>query len=491
MIPVLQLRELGKSFGGFWALRNVSIAFSQGEVHALVGENGAGKSTLIKLIAGVYHPSEGALIGPLGAELLLKTPRDALKRGIGVVHQELDLFDNLTVAENIALGIEDSGFLKPSSKTMAKQARKALDDLRERNIPHDARVGALSSSDKQLIAIAKVLTWDARVIIFDEPTSALNAGEAARLFDRIRHLRSTGVAVIYVSHKLGEIFSIADRISVLRDGALVATKPVAEFDHEKVVHAMLGRKPAEIFPPQIKPRKASDVLLHVDSLVGRDLSGASLEVRAGEIVALAGLPDAGPSALLRHVFGLDRATSGSIAIAGQTVGRWTPREAIRRRLAYLPADRLRDGILPLMSVLRNAEATSEAMHATGDAIRRGQAMQSLRRLAVRATSIMNRITSLSGGNQQKTLLARWLVMEPKILMLDDPTRGVDIGAKSEIYHILRGIADAGAAIVFTSSDSLELARLSDRILLFRHGKVVDEFLQHFTHAELDRAIAAA
>jgi ABC-type sugar transport system ATPase subunit len=491
MNSVLELRGLGKSFGDFWALRKVTIAFRPGEVHALVGENGAGKSTLIKLIAGVYHPSEGALIGPLGAELLLKTPRDALNQGIGVVHQELDLFDNLTVAENIALGIDDSSFVKPSRTTMISQARKALDHLQERNISPDAHVGALSSSDKQLIAIAKVLTWDARVIIFDEPTSALNAGEAARLFDRIRHLRSTGVAIIYVSHKLGEIFSIADRISVLRDGELVATKPVAEFDHDRIVHAMLGRKPAEIFPPQIKPRKVFDVLLQVDNLVGGDLAGASLEVRAGEIVALAGLPDAGPSALLRHVFGLERAASGSIAIAGHRVGSATPREAIRRRLAYLPADRLREGILPLMSVLRNAEATSEAMHASGEAIRRRQAMQSLRRLSVRAASVLNRITSLSGGNQQKTLLARWLVMEPKILMLDDPTRGVDIGAKSEIYHILRGIADAGAAIVFTSSDSLELARLSDRILLFRHGKVVDEFLQHFTHAELDRLIAAA
>jgi ABC-type sugar transport system ATPase subunit len=491
MTSVLQLRDLGKSFGGFWALRNVSIAFEKGEVHALIGENGAGKSTLIKLIAGVYHQSEGALIGPLGVELLLKTPRDALKAGIGVVHQELDLFDNLTVAENIALGIEDSGFAKPSRQVMATRARKALDDLQVANISTNTHVGALSSSDKQLVAIAKVLTWNARIIIFDEPTSALNAGEAGRLFDRIRHLRATGVAVIYVSHKLGEIFSIADRISVLRDGVLVATKPAAQFDHEKVVEAMLGRKPADIFPPQVKPRKVHDVLLNVDSLVGRDLSGASLKVRAGEIVALAGLPDAGPSAMLRHVFGLDRAASGSITIAGRKVGRLTPREAIRARLAYLPADRLREGILPLMSVLRNAEATSEAMHAASEAIRQRNAMRSLKRLSVRATSFMDRITSLSGGNQQKTLLARWLVMEPRILMLDDPTRGVDIGAKSEIYHILRGIADAGAAIVFTSSDSLELASLSDRILLFRHGKVVEEFLHYVTHAELDRAIAAA
>ena len=198
-----------------------------------------------------------------------------------------------------------------------------------------------------------------------------------------------------------EIFSIADRISVLRDGALVASKPVAEFNHETLVHAMLGRKPAEIFPPQTKPREVFDVLLEVDSLVGRDLSGASLKVRAGEIVALAGLPDAGPSALLRHVFGLERATSGSIKIAGRTVDGWTPRAAIRRRLAYLPADRLQEGILPLMSVLKNAEATSEAMHATSDVTRRRRAMQSLRRLSVRATSVMNLITSLIGRQPAK------------------------------------------------------------------------------------------
>jgi ABC-type sugar transport system ATPase subunit len=491
MTSMLQLRDLGKSFGSFWALRHVSIDFQQGEVHALVGENGAGKSTLIKLIAGVYHPSEGAIIGPLGTELRMKTPRDALKSGIGVVHQELDLFDNLTVAENIAIGIDDSGFVKPSNALMAARARKALDELQEQKILPGMRVGDISSSDKQLVAVAKVLTWDARVIIFDEPTSALNAAEAARLLDRIRHLKSVGVTVIYVSHKLGEIFSIADRISVIRDGTLIATRPVAEFDHEKVVDAMLGRQPAEIFPAQVKPRPVREVLLEVDKVHGRDLVGASIKVRAGEIVALAGLPDAGPSALLRHIFGLDHATSGTIQIEGRTIGKSSPRAAIRSGVAYLPADRLREGILPLMSVLRNAEATNEAMHTTNGPTRRQKAVAAIKRLSVRTSSILNRITSLSGGNQQKTLIARWLVMEPKVLMLDDPTRGVDIGAKSEIYHILRGIADSGAAVVFTSSDSLELARLSDRILLFRQGVVVEEIMRDVTHAELDRAISAA
>ncbi|MBN9060051.1 MAG: sugar ABC transporter ATP-binding protein, partial [Rhizobiales bacterium] len=434
---------------------------------------------------------EGAIIGPLGTELRMKTPRDALTSGIGVVHQELDLFDNLTVAENIALGIDDGGFVKPSKAAMAARARKALDELQEQKILPSMRVGDISSSDKQLVAIAKVLTWDAKVIIFDEPTSALNAAEAARLLERIRHLKSVGVTIIYVSHKLGEIFSIADRISVIRDGTLITTRPVAEFDHEKVVDAMLGRQPAEIFPAQVKPRPTNEVLLDVTDVHGRELAGASLKVRAGEIVALAGLPDSGPSSLLRHIFGMDHATSGTIAISGRPIGRSSPRAAIRSRVAYLPADRLREGILPLMSVLRNAEATDEAMHASTGRERRNKALDAIRRLSVRTSSILNRITSLSGGNQQKTLIARWLVMQPKVLMLDDPTRGVDIGAKSEIYHILRGIADSGAAVVFTSSDSLELARLSDRILLFRHGKVVEEIVRDVTHAELDRAISAA
>jgi ABC-type sugar transport system ATPase subunit len=487
----LQLRDVGKSFGAFWALRHVNIEFKRGEIHALVGENGAGKSTLIKLIAGVHQPTEGALIGPLGNELKLKTPRDALKNRIGVVHQELDLFDNLTVAENITLGIDDGGLVKPSTKRMAARARKALLDLREKRIQPQVKVGEILTSDKQLVAVAKVLTWDARVILFDEPTSALNAIEAARLLQHIQYLRSMGVTIIYVSHKLGEIFSLADRISVIRDGSLVSTRPAGEFDHEKVVHAMLGRQPAEIFPKQVKPRKTGPVLLDIQNMRGRNLAGVSLQARAGEIVALAGLPDSGPSALMRQTFGLQRASSASIRVGDTSVDRLTPRAAIRSGIAYLPADRLGEGILPLMNVLRNAEATGEANHSASGARLRREALECIRRLSVRTSSVLNRITALSGGNQQKTLLARWLVMRPKVLLLDDPTRGVDIGAKSEIYRILRGLADAGAAILFTSSDSLELARLSDRIILFRQGVIVDEISNDISHSELDKAIAAA
>lgn len=489
MSLALKLNAVGKAFGNFWALRNVTLEFRTGEVHALLGENGAGKSTLIKLIAGVHAPTEGSLSRGTGEALHLLSPRDALEAGIGVVHQELDLFDNLTVAENIALGIDDSGFLRPSRDRMTERATKALKELEEDNISPHAKVGTLSTSDKQLVAVAKVLTWDAKIIVFDEPTSALNAVEATKLLGKIRHLRDSGVAVIYVSHKLAEIFAIADRVSVIRDGNLVTSGAAHQHNHETIVEAMLGRSPSEIFPKRVQ-KTAGVALLEVKGATGRNLQGVSLRAGKGEIIALAGLPDSGPSALLQHVFGLQRRTAGSITISGRDISAPTPRSAIRNGIAYLPADRLRDGLLPLMSVLRNAEAASEAMHADSAAVRRDKALHNIKLLSVRTASLFNRITSLSGGNQQKTLLARWLVMQPSVLMLDDPTRGVDIGAKAEIYRILRQIADTGAAVLFTSSDSLELASLSDRIILFKAGKVAAEYSKPVTHAELDLAIAA-
>ncbi len=491
MASALELRDIGKVFGGFWALRNVNIDFLQGEVHAIVGENGAGKSTLIKLVAGVYSLSEGALINKDGQSLVMSSPRDALKMGIGVVHQELDLFNNLTVAENITLGIDDMGLFKPSKRSMSERARKALKELQEERIQPWSRVNDLSTSDKQLVAIAKVLTWDANVIILDEPTSALNAMEASRLLERVEHFKSRGVTVIYVSHKLGEIFSIADRISVIRDGKLVTTGSVSELNHERVVAAMLGRNPSDIFPDRkVGPSLEERPLVRIQGLEGHQISGASLDIKKGEIMALAGLPDAGPSSVLKHLYGLSRPKAGSITLHGRALVNNSPRRAIASGIAYLPADRLLDGILPLMSVLKNAEAASQAMHATDGATRRQRAMESIKRLSVRTESLHSPITSLSGGNQQKTLFARWLTMRPSLLMLDDPTRGVDIGAKSEIYHILRKIADDKAAVVFTSSDSFELANLADRIVLFRNGKVVDE-IRRATHEEIDQLIAAA
>ncbi len=489
MTALLDVRGVGKRFGAQWVLRDVDFSVLPGEVHALLGENGAGKSTLIKLLAGVHAPDQGSISGPDGTKLQLRTPRDALAAGIAVVHQELDLFDNLSIAENMALGPQRAGVLRPSGRLMQARAIAALARLGAEVHP-ERRVGSLSTSMKQLVAVAKVLSWRARVLILDEPTSALNSEEASALLARIAALKAGGLSVVYVSHKLGEVFAIADRVTMLRDGRRVGTWPVAELDHDRVVHAMLGRTPSDLFPPPGAPRDTAPVC-RVTALRGAVLRDVSVDLRPGEILALAGLPDSGASSLLRSLFGLDRIASGDIQIGGRRYDPSDPARAIRCGLAYVPADRLRDGLLPLMSVLRNVGAVSEARATLSRADRRERALGSIRRLGVRAGSMLSRITSLSGGNQQKALIARWLMVRPQILLLDDPTRGVDIGAKIEIYRLLRDAAQAGMAIAYTSSESLELAQLADRILVFRHGSVAEEIIGRIAHEALDRKVAAA
>ena len=486
---LLDVRSIGKRFGAQWVLRDVDFSVLPGEVHALLGENGAGKSTLIKLLAGVHAPDQGSIGGPDGTRLELRSPRDALAAGIAVVHQELDLFDNLSIAENMALGPQRGGVLRPSGPRMRARAVAALARLGA-NVDPGQRVGALSTSMKQLVAVAKVLSWRARVLILDEPTSALNSEEAAALLARIAALKEGGLSVVYVSHKLGEVFAVADRVTMLRDGRRVGTWPVAELDHDRVVHAMLGRMPNELFPPVAAQSLASPAC-RVTELTGDILRGVSVDLRPGEILALAGLPDSGASALLRSLFGLDRTASGTIELGGRRYAATNPAQAIQRGLAYLPADRLRDGLLPLMSVLRNVGAVAEARAMLRGATRRERALEAIRRLGVRAGSMLSRITSLSGGNQQKALLARWLMVRPQILLLDDPTRGVDIGAKIEIYRLLRDAAQGGMAIAYTSSEALELAQLADRILVFRRGRVAEEIVGRIAHEALDRKVAAA
>lgn len=489
MTTLLDLRDMGKRFGQSWALRHVDFSLEAGEIHALVGENGAGKSTLIKLVAGVHRPDEGTMAGPGGATLTLHTPRDALLAGIGVVHQELDLFDNMTVAQNIALSPQRRGFLQPAAARMREAAVAALKTLGVAIDP-DAKVGRLSTSDKQMVAIAKALSWQARILIFDEPTSALNSEDAASLIAVIRRLRAEGIGIVYISHKFAEVFALADRVTVLRDGARIGTWPTSALTHESIVTAMLGRPAREMFPAA-RPAPANDLVCRLEGVEGRLLRGASLGIRRGEVLALAGLPDAGASSVLRTLFGLERHVRGTIAIDGVPFRRPTPIGAIRRGLAYLPADRLRDGLLPLMDVLRNVEAVAEAQRLEAAKPRRAHALEAIRRLSVRAASLGQRIPSLSGGNQQKALIARWLVARPTLLMLDDPTRGIDVGAKTEIYHLLRTIAEAGTTVVYTSSESLELAQLADRILVFRGGRVAEEIHGRVEHEALDRIIAAA
>lgn len=488
MEPALSLKNVSKRFGSFSALRDINIEFARGEVHALMGENGAGKSTLVMLIAGVHQPTEGALFGPLGRPLNLTSPQASIAAGIGVVHQELDLFDNLTVAENIALGPSTGRVMRPGKAEMRAKAQDALALLDDNRIDPDTMVGSLSTSDKQLVAIARALSESSSLILFDEPTSSLNSADAARLHAQIKALRDKGVTVVYISHKLGEVFEIADRVTVVRDGAHVSTRPIGEVSYESLIADMLGHNPAKIFPKRTIADNAPQVL-RVDSVVGNNMNEVSFAVRRGEIVALAGLPGGGPTDALRAIFGLDAIQSGSISLPQRgELGDGAP-GAIRAGMAYLPSDRLRDGIMPLMSVVENIEATSAAMATGGSKSRRVEALASIGKLNVRTSEPGKVITALSGGNQQKALLARWLMMKPRLLLLDDPTRGVDIGSKAEIYHLLGQLADQGTSILFTSSDSIELSGLADRILVFRNGRVFEDVAGGVAYELLDKKIA--
>lgn len=489
MEAALELKNVSKRFGAFTALNDVSLMFRRGQVHALMGENGAGKSTLVKLIAGVLAPTEGALVGPLGKPLNLRSPRDALSAGIGVVHQELDLFDNLTVAENIALGPASSSRFKPSHRQMHEKATEALGMLDDSLINPETIVGNLTTSEKQLVAISRALSEKSSLILFDEPTSSLNSADAARLHAQIKGLRARGVTIVYITHKLGEVFDIADNVSVVRDGCLVSSKPIADVSYDGMISDILGHSPARIFAGRSPAAVETPVVLRVTSVSARNVRDVSFDIRKGEIVALAGLPGSGPTELLKILFGLELLKAGSVEFNGVARKAPSPRGAIQSGVGYLPSNRLTEGILPLMSVLENIEATSKAMAESRSTARRDGAMAMLKQMNVRTSDPSLLITSLSGGNQQKALIGRWLMMKPGLLLLDDPTRGVDIGSKAEIYHLLRRLAENGMAVVFTSSDSIELSGLADRILIFRDGQIAEELHGNVSYEQLDHKIS--
>jgi ABC-type sugar transport system ATPase subunit len=361
-----------------------------------------------------------------------------------------------------------------------------LDDTR---IAPASLVSELTTSEKQLVAIARALSENSEIILFDEPTSSLNSADAALLHAQIRRLKARGVTVIYITHKLGEVFEIADRVSVVRDGRHVSTRKIADVSYDDLINDMLGHNPKKIFAPRKEREVGAPVALKIDDIHAPNVNGVSLEVRRGEIVALAGLPGAGAENVLKAIFGLEHCRSGRIVIGGASMDHPSPRRAIEAGVAYLPSNRLADGILPLMSVVVNIEATSQAMARGKSATRRQDALTSIGRLNVRTSDPSKTITSLSGGNQQKSLIARWLMMKPGLLLLDDPTRGIDIGSKAEIYHLLRRLADAGMTVVFTSSDSIELAGLAERIVIFREGRVVEDIQATDDYQMLDRKIA--
>jgi ribose transport system ATP-binding protein len=477
MPPLLEARGIGKRFPGAQALDDVSLTVGRGEVLALIGENGAGKSTLLKILAGVCPPDEGRLAVD-GSEVAFDGVQDALAVGIALIHQELNLADNLDLAGNIFLGREPrrGGFLRS-----ADMHREAADWLRLVGLDLDPAtpLADLPISRQQLVEIAKALSTRARLLIMDEPTSSLSARETDTLFGVVRDLRAQGVSVIWISHRLGEVIELADRVVVLRDGrnaGEIADR--SQIDHDTMIRMMVGRAIDRLARRPSHP--PGEEVLAVAGLQTRAHPGQSLSlsVRASEIVGIAGLVGAGRTELLTTLFGVTPPVAGSIRVAGRPLAPRSPRDAIRAGLALVPEDRKQQGLVLEMAVRENMSLVSLASASRGGfvdfAAERRLAAEMIPRLRIKTPNDRQTVRFLSGGNQQKVVLAKWLAMRPRLLLLDEPTRGIDVGAKAEIYDLVHRLAGEGLAVLFVSSDMEELLSLADRGLVMHEGRLAGE-----------------
>lgn len=477
MTAILALDGIAKSFPGVKALDNVDFEIAEGEVHALLGENGAGKSTLIKILSGV-HQADGGTMALDGKPVRFDSPQAAQASGVATIYQELLLFPELSVAENIFMGHAPKGWLGALNWSEARRrAKELLASLDIHDLDVDEIVGALSVGNRQRVEIAKALSQNARVLIMDEPTAALTEHDVERLFKIVRLLRERGVGIVYISHRLEEVFLLADRVTVLRDGKFVATKPVADTSHEDLIEMMVGRKIEQLFPKIEVP--IGEPVLAVKDLVRRPMTnGVSLSVRAGEIVGLAGLVGAGRSELAQTIFGVTPAESGQIEIVGQAVSILDPGQATKLGIAYVPEDRGHQGLVRPMTLTPNISLSIlerlANRHVIDNAAERALAQTSVERFSIRASSVDQVVGKLSGGNQQKIVIAKWLAAEPRLLIMDEPTRGIDVGAKAEIHRLMGELAGQGLAILMISSELPEIMGMSDRILVMRGGRIVAE-----------------
>jgi rhamnose transport system ATP-binding protein len=471
---LLRASDVSKAYAGARALAGVTFDLRVGEVHALVGENGAGKSTLIKIITGAVARDSGS-IEVLGQPVTRIDPHAARALGIAAIYQHPALFPHLTVAENIALSLERGGIWR---RVDWRARRQIAADLLERigaSIDPDRTVDTLSMPEQQIVEIAKATGAEARIVIMDEPTASLTDREVERLFKVIARLREQGVGIIYISHRLEEVFAVADRITVLRDGRTVGTMPRAGVTPAELIRLMAGREIASVFPKQHVA--IGDVALELSGLGHRPsrIHDVSLSVRRGEILGLAGLVGSGRTELAEILFGLRSADAGTILIDGKPVRLTTPSEAIANGIAYVPEDRPRNGVVLQMAVAANATLASlGAVSRRGlidRAAERKTASRFVKQLRIRTASLNAEAGSLSGGNQQKVALARWLATDPRILILDEPTQGVDVGSKAEIHAIMGTLAARGLAILMISSEMLEILGMSDRIAVMHGGTV--------------------
>ncbi len=474
MPPLLQLDSVSKSFEAVRALRRISFDLEPGEVHALLGENGAGKSTLIKIIAGAHRPDAG-LVRIVGEAVRHFTPAAARRLGVACIYQQPALFPDLSVAENIALRLEPAAaFRRVSWPQRRARAAELLGQIGA-GLGPDTEVSRLSMPEQQLVEIACAIGAGARIVLMDEPTASLTCTEQALLFGVVRGLRDRGAGVIYITHRLEEIFALADRVTVLRDGESVGTSRVSAVTESSLIQQMVGRALEPLCPPAAGAPGPCRLSLQGLGCAAGGVRGVSLDLRAGEILGLAGLVGAGRTELARTVFGISPADAGAILVDGERVEIHSPPAAIARGIALLPEDRRRHGIILELSVAANITLASLQRVFPGTWLRPGAeralAAALMRDLDVRASGPDAPAHSLSGGNQQKTALARWLATEPKVLLLDEPTQGVDVGAKAEIHKLIRALAAQGMAVLLISSDLPEILGMSDRIAVMRGGSI--------------------
>ena len=476
MSSILEMRGIGKRFPGVVALDEVEIQISPGEIVALAGENGAGKSTLMKILGGVYQPDAGT-IAIDGKAVVIHSVSDAIALGIGFIHQELNVFDNLSIAENVFLGREPvwGGPLRLVNRTKIHAQTESLLKRLGLNLPADTPLRKLSLAQQQMVEIAKALSLNARILIMDEATSSLTLTETARLLEVAKELREQGVSIIYISHRLAEIQDLADRVIILRDGRNAGTLAGKEINHDAIVRLMVGRDLQHFY---VQPKATGKApCFEVKDLRTRRYPqhAVSFEVREGEILGFAGLVGAGRSELAETIFGVDAALGGSVQLKHQPIKISSARDAIAHGIYLVPEDRRQAGLVLDLTIRENVTLPALRHYSHFGLVKRDAeqkaATDTCSKLKVKAPSIETKVANLSGGNQQKTVLAKWLSLNPKLLIFDEPTRGIDVGAKAEIYQLMRGLVESGVAIIMISSDMEEILGESDRVAVMHEGAI--------------------
>ncbi len=493
--PILEMRNISKTFPGVRALSNVQLTLYAGEVHALMGENGAGKSTMMKVLSGAYQADPGGDIQILGKKLVANGPLQARDAGVAIIYQELALSPNLTVAENMYLGREPSkgGFI--DRDTMFTDSAAVLQRLGATFSPRTI-VQSLSIAERQLVEIARAVHANAKILVMDEPTTALSSRETDRLFETVRQLRRDGLAIVYISHRMAEVYELSDKVSILRDGNYVGTISRDEMTPELVVKMMVGRDISSFYKKDHRFKASAAPVLEVTNLGdGRRVHGVSFVLHAGEVLGLAGLVGAGRTELARLLFGADPRASGSVVLGGRSVDIRSPQQAINAGLVYLTEDRKAEGVLLDMSAKDNINLMICGKDAKGGVLdlkrMMSRARNAIAAMTIRVASPDTTVGSLSGGNQQKCLLSRLLETKPLVLILDEPTRGVDVGAKSEIYRIIDDLAKAGAGILVISSELPEVVGIADRVIVMREGHLEGELEGEAIDQEAIIALATA